>query len=135
MKLNQVPNFRVEDFQSEQSWIGRLFVQLNPFVQSVNQVIDRNIDYSFNIKSLTREFDITSFAEFSFTWPYPESAPIDLRVTKALKGTSLEPTILNAAWSYDASNQLITISRMVEVNATTVSELSGRYQFTIRATV
>ncbi len=136
MKLTQVPNFRVEDFSGQQEWIGRLFIQLNPFVQAVNQLFSGNVDYGTNIKSVTRPYDITTFQSFSFTWPYKDFAPVDLRVVKALKGTTQTPTILEAAWSYDATNTLITVTRMVEITDTpSVAALSGRYQFTLRVTV
>ncbi len=135
MKLNQIPNFRVEDFPSEQSWIGRFFIQLNPFIQSVNQIFDKNIEFDTNIKSIKKDFDLTVFSSLSFTWPYAPTEPVSLEVVKAKKGNTLTPTILLCAWSYDASNSLITVSRMVEVGDAAVSALSGRYQFTIRATV
>jgi len=136
MKLNQVPNFRVEDFQSEQTWIGRLFIQLNPFVQAVNQVLNGNVDFGSNLKSVTRSYDITTFQEFSIQWPYMDNPPVDLRIVKALKGTTQTPTILLVAWEYDLANTLITVNRIVEITDTpAVASLSGRYQFTIRATV
>lgn len=135
MKLTQVPNFRVEDFPSEQSWIGRMFIQLNPLVQSLNQILDQNIDYLTNLKSITKTYDISTFQAFSFTWPYPNFIPNELTVTKALKGNSNTPTILLAAWNYDSTNSLITVSRMVELLTGSVAELSGRYQFSIRATI
>lgn len=135
MKLNQIPNLRVEDFASEQSWIGRLFIQLNPFIQSVNQVFDNNVDFKTNIKAVSRDYDITAFQSFNFTWPYSDVAPSDLRVTKAVKGTLQTPTILLPAWQYSTSTSLITVSSLVEVSASGVSALSGRYQFTVRATV
>lgn len=136
MKLNQLPNFRVEDFQSEQSWIGRLFTQLNPFVQSVNQVFDNNVDFTSNIKSVTRDYTIaSSFQAFSFQWPYIDASPSILQVIQASKGSQLTPTILMASWSYDATDTLITVNRMIELMDTGVSTLSGRYQFKIRVTV
>lgn len=135
MKLSNLPNLRTEDFPGEQAWISKLFIQLNPFFQSINQVLDSNIDFSVNIKSVTRTYDITTFAPFSFSWPFSDGTPIDLRVIKAVKGSVQTPTILVAAWQYDATNKLITVSRMSEINATSVGELSGRYQFSIRATV
>jgi hypothetical protein len=134
-QLNQLPNLRVEDFPSEQGWINKLFVQLNPFIQSVSNLFNNNIDFSTNIKSISRVYDITDFQEFGFLWSFTDSIPIDVRVIKATKGTQQTPTILLLAWSYNTTTKQITISRMVEVNGTSVSELSGRYQFTIRATV
>jgi hypothetical protein len=135
--LNQLPNFRVEDFESERSWIGRLFTQLNPFIQAVNQVFEKNIDFSTNIKSITKPYtlNVTQFQAFNFQWPYTDQVPADLKVTQALKGTQLTPTILLAAWSYDATQNLIQVTRMVEVTNSEVSAMSGRYQFSIRVNV
>lgn len=135
MKLTQVPNFRVEDFSSEQSWIGRLFIQLNPFIQTINQIFDQNIDYSTNIKSVSKSYTITSFQAFNFTWPFSGTTPIDLRIVKASKGSTQDATILQAAWSFDSTNNLITISRLVEITDSAVVQISGQYQFTIRVTV
>lgn len=135
MKLNQIPNFRVEDYPSEQSWINRLFINLNPFISSVNQLSDQNVDFSTNIKSVTKEYTITSFQEFSFTWPFTSGTPVDLRVIQALKGSTQTPTILMAAWEYDKDSRLITVLRMVELSESSVSELSGTFKFTIRVTV
>lgn len=135
MKLTSVPNFRVEDFPTEQSWIGRLFIQLNPLIQTLNQILDNNIDFSTNIKSVSKQYSISSWAAFSFTWPYSSVTPNDLRVTKASKGTAQTPTILLPAWSYDQSTSLITVSSMLEATSSGVASLSGTYQFTVRATV
>lgn len=135
MKLTQIPNLRVEDFSSEQSWIGRLFVSLNPFIQSLNQIINSNIDFTSNIKSVSKEYTITRFQEFSFQWPFTDSVPNDVRVTRASKTTQKTPTILLLAWSYDTSTKIITVTRMSEVLSSSVSELSGQYNFIVRATV
>lgn len=135
MKLTQLPNLRVEDFQSEQSWIGRLFIQLNPFVQAVNQLFDQNVDYTDNIKSVTKQYTVTTFQPVSFQWPFSDTAPVDLRIVQALKGTQLTPTILLPAWSFDSTDDQVTIEQLVEVTSSGVSALSGRYQFTVRVTV
>lgn len=106
-----------------------------PFISSLSQVIEGNIDFQANIRSVTRAYDITTFQAFSFLWPFAGSTPADVRVLSAKKGTAQTPTILLAAWSYDQTTKSISISRLTEVGATSVAELSGRYQFTIRATV
>lgn len=136
MRLSQVPNLRVEDFASEQSWIGRLFVQLNPFIQSVNQVFLNNVDYATNIKSVTKDFVVNAFQPFSFQWPFPETIPNDLRVIKAFRGTSQTPTILLASWDFNTTTSVVSVSRIVEVTESlTIAELDARYQFSIRVTV
>lgn len=135
MKLQIVPQLRAEDYPSEKEWIPRLFQQINPFFQQISQIFDNNVDYTTNVKSITRSYDITTFQEFSFLWPFKGFTPISLSVTRALKGADQTPTILMAAWSYDKSTGSITISRMVEILTTSVAELDGRYIFDIRATV
>ena len=135
MKLSQIPNFRVEDFATEQTWIGKLFIQLNPFIQDINTILSGNIDFLINIKSVTKTYDITAFQPFSFQWPFTNSIPTDLRVIKALKGSDLTPTILQAAWAFDSTSQIINVTRMVELTDSAVLALSGRFQFTIRVTV
>jgi hypothetical protein len=135
MKLTQVPNLRIEDFPGEQKWIGKLFIQLNPFIQSLNQILTSNVDYSTNIRSVTREYSISSFQVFSFLWNFPEVPPVSVQVIQATQGSARTPTILGLAWSFDNSTRLVTVSRMVEILASSVRELSGEYQFTVRATV
>lgn len=134
MKLNQSPSLRVEDFPG-QNWVGRLFVQLNPFIQAVNQVCNLNIDFVDNIKSISRSFEITTFQPFNFLWAWPEFPPTELSIVKSTKGTSQTPCILLAAWSYDAANASVSVSSMVEASTSGVAALSGRYAFTIRVTI
>ncbi len=135
MNISQIPNLRVEDFSSEQSWIGRLFVILNPFIQSVNQVVNGQIDYNSNIAAVTRSFTVTTtFAPINFQWTFG-GMPASLDVIKATKSGSQTPTILAAAWSYDIASKTVTITRMVELLPTGVAELTGSYQFNIRVTV
>jgi len=135
-QLNQLPNLRVEDFPSEQSWINRLFVQLNPFIQGVSNLFNNNVDFSTNIKSLTKSYTITSFTQFSFLWSFSDSTPNDVRVVKATKGTQQTPCILLIAWSYNSDSKSITVSKLVEVTTSGVQALDGSsYSFSIRATV
>jgi hypothetical protein len=135
MKLNQLPNFRVEDFPSEQSWISKLFTQLNPFVQTVNQVFDSNIDFATNIRSVSATYTISSFQPFSLQWPYKNNPPADLRIIQAQKGIQLTSCILLPAWNYDSTKYLITVDNIVEIGSAGISALSGSYKFTIRAVV
>jgi len=136
MKLSSVPNLRSEDFGAdEQAFTSKLFVQLNPFIQAVNQVFLQNVDFNDNIKSVVKDYDITTFQSFSFTWPFTDAVPAEVRVIKAVKGTSQVPTILLCAWSFDKTTRAITVHKMVEVGDSSVSPLSGRYMFSLRAVV
>lgn len=136
MKLNNLPNLRVEDFPPDQGkWLQRLFIQLNPFFQSLNQVLELGVDYLSNIKSVTREYQITTFQSFSFQWTHKDSAPADLRVIQATKGSQATPVVLLAAWSYNSTNQTVTVTDLLEASSSGVSAVSGSYKFNIRVTV
>lgn len=136
MRLNQVPNLRVEDFSSEnRSLLVNLFIQLNPFIQAVAQVFNQNIDFATNIRSVTRTYDVDDFQAFSLSWPFGDSAPMSVQIVYAIKGARNTPTVLVAPWSYDSSTRLISIPSMQEITAAGVSSASGRYQFILRASV
>jgi hypothetical protein len=135
MKLNQAPNLRVEDFPSEQSWIGSLFSQLNPFITAVNQVFDSNIDFATNIKTVSRDYSITTFQAFSLQWPYKSNPPLEVSIIKATKGAQMTPAILFVAWGYDATNGLIHVTEILEASSSGMAVLNGTYNFTLRATV
>lgn len=135
MKLNQLPNLRTEDFPSEQKWISKLFVQLNPFIQAVNQVINQNLNFGDNLKSVSQTYTITSFQAFSIAWPYADENPKDVRITTALKGTQKDATILLLAWKFNSTTRGVDISRIVEVLDSGIFSLNGTYEFTVRVTV
>lgn len=136
MRLREIPNLRLEDFPSQQSWIGRLFSTLNPFIASLNQVLSQNIDFTDNIKAVTKDYvQDQVFQAFSFTWPFKDNAPVELKVTKATKGATQVPTILCAAWSYNKNESLITVSKLIEITLGGLEDPVGRYQYTIRVSV
>ena len=137
MKISQSNNLRAEDFPDQSAWIGRLFIILNSFITSVNQVIDQNIDFATNIKSVTKDYDVSSLTyPIKFQWAFPQAAPISLVICKAMKdgvATNLLP-----AWTYNASTQEITITYLSECLSTGTigaTSIGPRYKFTVRATV
>lgn len=135
-KLNQPTNLRAEDYPEQASWIGRLFIVLNGFIQSVQSVLDQNIDFSTNIKSVTKDFDTTALTfPIVFSWPYKGFKPVDLCVMNATNESSA--TCLLPAWSFDSSTNNITISYLTEVSASGIAAISSgrRYKFSVRATV
>jgi hypothetical protein len=135
MKLNHSLNLRAEDFPTEQGWIGRFFNQINPFIAILNQIFDSNIDFATNIKSVTRDYTISTFQAFQIQWPYKDVPPVEVRITKALKGTQLSPAILLPAWNYDAATNAISIKQILEITEAGISNLSGKYTFTLRASI
>lgn len=137
VKLNQSTNFRVEDFPDQADWIGRLFTLLNSFVTSVGQIVDQNIDYTTNIKSLTKDFEFSSLTyPITFQWPFTQAQPLSLSVNKATKDGSA--IILLPAWTYNASTQALSVAYLAEVSSTGVvaaTTIGPKYKFTIRATI
>lgn len=135
-KLNQPTNLRAEDYPDQASWIGRLFAVLNPFIVSVGGVFDSNIDFSTNIRSVERTFDVTSLTfPIQFQWPYPSFRPKAIEIFDCSNNTS--PTCLLAAWSYDASSSNVIISYLTEVSASGATAVTQgrRYKFSVRVTV
>jgi hypothetical protein len=135
-KLNQPTNLRAEDYPSQTDWIGRLFAVLNPFIQSVQTVFDSNVDFSTNIRSVSKDYDLTQITfPLTFQWPYPQYKPNSLIVCSATKSTSA--TCLVPAWSYDASSSQVSIAYLTEISSSGVSAMvqGSRYKFTIRVTV
>lgn len=135
-KLNQPTTLRAEDFSDQSEWIARLFNILNPFIRSVQQVFDSNIDFSTNIRSVTRSFDVTSIQlPIRFSWPFTEARPAVLVIGSATAGT--DATILLPAWTYDSSANELVISRIAEITATGIrTPIAGtNYKFSIRVTV
>lgn len=134
-QITNTPSLRVEDFDKQQSWIGKLFFQLNPYFQSLVDLLTQNITFGDNIRSLSKDFSISTFQQFSLSWTFT-TPPLDVRVIRAVKGTNSTPTILLASWNYDPGTKLITIYGLTEVLDSSVAPISGStYQFTVRATV
>lgn len=135
-KLNQPTNLRNEDYPDQTAWIGRLFGVLNPFIQSVQSVFDNNIDYSTNIRSVTKDFDTSALTfPITFQWPFPQVKPQALTVLTATSGTAAIALI--PAWSYDSSSSQISVAYLTAVSASGVSAIvqGTRYKFSLRATV
>ncbi len=136
MKLAQTTNLRSEDFTSEISWIGRLFTTLNPFITSVQNVFDNNIDFTTNIRSVVRSIDTTQLSfPIKFPWTFKEADPVCLVIAQAQIGTT--PAVLVPAWSFNASDRSVSVSNIVVLTSTGVTPIvqGTQYKFTIRVTV
>lgn len=136
MKLNQTTNLRVEDYPDQAQWIGRLFSVLNPFIRSVQQIFDSNVDFTTNIRSISKSFDTTSLTfPINFAWPFTEVVPSSLEVLSATKGAGA--IALVPAWTFDASKNQVSISYLTELSSGGVSAVTSgsRYKFTVRVTV
>ena len=136
MNLTNIPNLRAEDFSADdKDLVTKLFVQLNPFISSLSQILNQNIDYASNIKSVTQSFNVKDIAPFSIAWNYINSPPQDVRIINAYKGAALTPSILLCSWSFDATQKSITISNIYEVTSTGIAVAAGIYQYVVRATI
>ena len=132
--LNQQPKLRVEDFKADQIWLGKLFNNLNPFIEAVFNIINGNIDFSTNINSITNVYNINNFQVFNISWPF-NNTPQDLRIIQALKGSTQTPTLLMAAWSYDQSSKSISVTNLLEVTSSGNIPVTSLMRFTLRVTV
>lgn len=136
MKINQTTNLRVEDYSDQGQWIGRLFTVLNAFFTEVQNILDQNVDYSTNIRSITREFDTTGLVvPINFSWPFTQAAPASLSIAKAMSGTTAIALI--PAWDYNASTKTVSITALYQVVGGVLSAVTNgpRYRFTVRVTV
>ncbi len=136
-KVTSSNNLRQEDFSSQSSWIGPLFTILNSFITSVTQILDGNIDFQTNIKSVSKEFDTSTLTfPLVFQWPFTQVQPVSLYVCKAIKGNSAVALI--PAWTYNASTSEISVAYLGEISSVGISlaaSVGARYRFTIRASV
>ncbi len=133
MRLNQKPVLRGEDFK-DQGWIGKLFTQLTPYFEALNNLINGQIDFQDNIAAITVSYTISTFQQFSILWTF-NSAPNSCQIIKALKGSLNTPCILMLSWSYDSTTKSVTISNILEMTSSGNFALNGSYQFTVRVSV
>jgi hypothetical protein len=136
VKITQTTNLRVEDYPDQSKWIGRLFTVLNALISELQTILDQNIDFSTNIRSLTRSYDTTAIQlPISFEWPYSAATPIEVRICKAMRGN--DAIALIPAWDYNASTRSVSISSLHQVVDGELSAVTvgPRYRFTVRATV
>lgn len=135
MKLTQNPNLRAEDFPKFES-AEDLFKILNPFFVDINNVLDQNIDFSENIKSLTKNFVSKGVSlPIKFTWSYPKVTPNSVSIIKAKVDNS--PACFVCSWDFDASNSNIVIYEIFQLSGTSIVPISNSsiYNLTIRVTV
>ncbi len=135
MRLTQKPVFRAEDFPGIKD-SPRLFGALNPLITNLNQIFDNNIDYSTNIRSVTKYFDqIGITLPVSFLWPYDGYTPASLEIIKSKVNGSA--ACMKAAWDFNTSTNTVTISAVYILGASTNTAIStsGRYEFTVRVSI
>lgn len=137
MKINQSPNLRVEDYPTQAEWIGKFFTSINSFITNVTEVINGQIDFASNISTITKVYNVDGFVPFDLLWNF-SSPPVSVSIVQAKGGTNLTATILLCSWTYNFSTKIISISRISEITPTGLVELdskSGKYQFTLRASI
>ncbi len=132
--LRNQPSLRQEDYPKDTlSTTGKLFGALNPFFSAVTDLINGQIDYVNNIAAVTKTYSFSNvIVPINIQWPF-NVPPLDLRITKALAGST--PTILIPAWSFDVSTNTIAVTKILEAPSMSVPVSGVLYQFTIRATV
>lgn len=135
MKLNNQPTLRAEDFPDFKE-ASKLFFILNPFINNVGQIFNQGIDYQTNFRSITQAYQSTGVTlPFVFSWPFPKFTPVSLDIVQAKVNNT--PSILLAAWSFNASTSEVSITRLVEVTSAGIVSISttSTYEFTVRVTI
>lgn len=130
MLINSNLQLRSEDFPSEQSWISKLLLPLNSFLQSATIAINGNLVYGDNLpcQTITLSFVYGSSADFpkKIAWSVGQSSgnsqlspPVELRVCSATESGTAIAVVM--AWSY--SNGSISISQISKVTTSGITAL------------
>ena len=113
-KIPQIKRLVLEDFPEQKSWIARLFLPLNTFMESVVTAFNKNLTIAGNmagdIKVVTLSSSPSATAPFLVPWSLsasPKSIHIGKveRVDKAAFVLSVAPAI---QWRYDSYGLAIT---------------------------
>lgn len=117
MQLPPVRRLLVEDFKTEETWIGKLLYPLNQVFQALSTGLQNGITFQENIASQIQTVNFnynTSELPIVFKLNKFSSTPIGIWIIKA-KDTSTVPQALSGGvfptdWEFDAVNNQIKIN-------------------------
>lgn len=122
--IPSLTTLRVEDFPSQQEWIGKLLLPINQFLLAATTSINGGITFGDNIPCQTQTLNFTygGASDFpkTFLWKIT-SAPIELRVCSATENGV--PVAMVPAWSY--TNSQVTIAGLILLKSTGVTALKA----------
>lgn len=127
MRLPSLKNLKVEDFNSQKSWIGKLLSPLNQFMIQVYTALNGNLEFGVNVKgqvkTLTIDTDTVSYpVRFQTTF---NTKPQGLWIINVRDLSGNPTTLTNAVfvdWTW--KNNEIQINSFIGLPASTKFEIT-----------
>jgi hypothetical protein len=132
--MSQIPSvttLKTEDFPSEQSWIGNLFLPLNDFLTSVVGIINGNVLFGDNIPTQTQTLTVKPGTQLPLVFKYTlKPNPTELRVCRATKNGS--PIALLTSWSISSGQISFFIAGEVSNGVISAPSSTSTYSIVVR---
>jgi hypothetical protein len=125
MRVTQSSTFKAEDFPSQRAWIPAFFLPLNRLLQELVRVINGGLTPEDNSKSVLKTLSGRIILPFSFSWSFPQTAPISLSVCQAVRSNVGRAVVVG--WEYSAG----TVSIVKLVDAETGLSINQEDNWTI----
>lgn len=110
MKLTFLKRFLVEDFPSQQAWIGELLNPLNQAFEQLSQALNKNLTISDNLDAETQEITFTGSDTVTFKVA-TKNRPKGVIVSNFVTVSGTAPTAaVQPVWSYSSTEQTVTIN-------------------------
>ena len=110
MKLTFLKRLLVEDFPSQQAWIGELLNPLNQAFEQINQAFNKSLTIADNMDAETQEITFTGSDTVSFKVS-TKNRPKGVVVTNFVTVTGTAPTAaVQPVWTYSSTDQTVTIN-------------------------
>ena len=110
MKLTFLKRFLVEDFPSQQSWIGELLNPLNQAFEQLSQAMNKSLTIADNLDAETQEITFTGSDTVTFKVA-TKNRPKGVLVSNFVTVSGTAPTAaVQPVWSYSSTDQTVTIN-------------------------
>lgn len=110
MKLTFLKRFLVEDFPSQQAWIGELLNPLNQAFEQLNQAMNKSLTIADNLDAETQEITFNGSDTVSFKVS-TKNRPKGVIVSNFVTVSGTAPTAaVQPVWSYSSTEQTVTIN-------------------------
>ena len=110
MKLTFLKRFLVEDFPSQQAWIGELLNPLNQAFEQLSQAMNKSLTIADNLDAETQEITFTGSDTVTFK-VLTKNRPKGVIVSNFVTVSGAAPTAaVQPVWSYNSTEQTVTIN-------------------------
>ena len=110
MKLTFLKRFLVEDFPSQQAWIGELLNPLNQAFEQLSQAMNKSLTIADNLDAETQEITFTGSDTVTFKVA-TKNRPKGVLVSNFVTVSGSAPTAaVQPVWSYSSTDQTVTIN-------------------------